>query len=428
VILFWTWLFLKQKEQAMIKSTNDTLSSSRFSLFGDYPERFRQYLSQRNYAESTIARYLHYVSILAGRMEAERIPVHDLDEAQAEGLIAGTGHVPRTKIYVTFVVRRFVQYLNEHGVGKLPLPPTAKELARAELRRDFETYLRRQRGLSERTISKYWIFADRFLEFHFGENVGNLSQIRPTDIVEFLQHLATRKTQVDKNASSYLRAFARYLFMTGKTTTNLALLVPTVARRYGARLPRHLTPEQVDILLKAVRSCRTTARRDYAMVLLQARLGLRAPEVVAMQLDDIDWRSGEIMIRGKGDRHDRLPLPQDVGKAIADYIKLDRVTKSRVLFVTHSPPHRPFKHGGVLNLILREAFARTGLKSPVPYVGSHVLRHSLAVGLVRKGASIEEIADILRHRRRSTTLLYARLDVDGLRTVAQPWPVAGGAQ
>ena len=409
-------------------AVNHELSEITLKLFGDYPKRFRQYLSKRNHAECTIARYLHYVSILAGRMETERIPIQDLDEAQAEELIAGTGYVPSSKIYVTFVVRRFVRFLNEHGVGKLPLPPSAKELARAELRRDFESYLRRQRGLSEITISKYWKFADRFLEFHFGEKVGNLSQIRPTDIVEFLQHLATRKPPVDKNASSHLRAFSRYLFLTGKTTTNLALLVPTVARRYGARPPRHLTPEQVEILLKAVHSCGTTARRDYAMVLLQARLGLRAPEVVAMQLDDIDWRSGEIMIRGKGDRHDRLPLPRDVGKALADYIKLDRVTTSRVLFVTHSPPHRPFKHGGVLNLILRQAFTRTGLKPPVPYVGSHILRHSLAVGLVRKGASIEEIADMLRHRRRSTTMLYARLDVDGLRTVAQPWPVSGGAQ
>ena len=327
-------------------------------LFGDYPERFCQYLSERNRAQSTIARSLQYITILAGTMEAEGIPIQALDEAQAVELIARTGFVPKSKIYCTFVARRFVRFLHEHGVGKLPLPPTAKELARAELRRDFETYLRRQRGLSETTISKYWIFANRFLEFHFGEKVGNLSQIRSTDIVEFLQHLATRKPQVDKNASSNLRAFSRYLFMTGKTTTNLALLVPTIARRYGARLPRHLTPEQVEILLKAVRSSRTTARRDYAMVLLQARLGLRAPEVVAMQLDDIDWRSGELTIRGKGDRHDRLPLPRDMGKALADYIKLDRVTTSRVSIVTHSPPHRPFKHGGVLNLILRQAFAR----------------------------------------------------------------------
>lgn len=411
----------------MTKSEN-AVNHELSQLFGDYPDRFRQHLSEQNYSESTIARYIRCVRILSEVMEAEQIPIQALDEAQAVELIARTGLVPDSKTYCSFIVRRFVRFLNKHGVGKLPLPLTAKELARAELRRDFETHLRRQRGLSERTISKYWIFANRFLEFHFGEKVGNLSQIRSTDIVEFLQHLATRKPPVDKNASSYLRAFGRYLFMTGKTTNNLALFVPTVARRYGARLPRHLTPEQVEILLKAVRSSGTTARRDYAMVLLQARLGLRAPEVIAMQLDDIDWRSGEIMIRGKGDRHDRLPLPQDVGKALADYIKLDRVTTSRVLFVSHSKPHMPFKHGGVLNVILRQAFTETGLKPPVPYAGSHVLRHSLAVGLVRKGASIEEIADMLRHRRRSTTMLYARLDIDGLRTVAHTWPVSGGAQ
>jgi integrase/recombinase XerD len=415
----------------MMKSTNAVnheLSEITLKLFGDYPERFRQYLSERNRAECTIARSLRYVSVLAGRMEAEGIPIQALDEAQAVELIARTGFVPKNKIYCSFVVRRFVRFLHEHGVGKLPLPPTAKELARAELRREFETYLRRQRGLREITISKYWKFANSFLEFHFGEEVGDLSQIRPTDIADFLQHLAARKPQADKNASSYLRAFCRYLFKAGTTKTNLAMVVPTVVRRYSARLPRHLMPEQVEILLKAVRSGGTTARRDYAMVLLQARLGLRAPEVVTMQLDDIDWRAGEIMVRGKGDRHDRLPLPPDVGKALADYIKHDRITTSRVVFVAHAPPHRPFRNGQVLNVILRHAFAKTGLKPPVPYAGSHVLRHSLAVNLVRKGASLEEIADTLRHRRRSTTMLYARLDIDGLRSVAHSWPVAGGAQ
>lgn len=416
----------------MTKSTNAAnheLSEITLKLFGDYPERFRQYLSERNNAECTIARSLRYVSVLAGRMEAEGIPIQALDEAQAVELIARTGFVPKSKIYCTFVARRFVRFLHEHGVGKLPLPPTSKELARAELRREFETYLHRQRGLRPTTISNCWKFATRFLEFHFGEEVGDLLQIRPADIAGFLQHLTTRKPPVDKNASTYLRNFFLYLFQAGKTATNLALVVPSVAQRYGARLPRHLTPEQVETLLKAVRTGRTTtARRDYAMVLLQARLGLRAPEVVVMQLDDIDWRAGEIIVRGKGDRHDRLPLPRDVGKALADYIKFDRVTTSRVLFVMHSAPHRPFKNGHVLNVILRQAFARTGLRPPVPYAGSHVLRHSLAVDLVRKGASLEEIGDMLRHRRRSTTMLYARLDVDGLRSVAQPWPVAGGAQ
>lgn len=415
----------------MTKSANTTtkdLSAITSELFGNYPDRFRQFLSERHYAESTITRYLRYISILAGWMKAEGISLQDLDEAQAVDLIARTGLVPESKTYAIFVVTRFTRFLNEHGLGKLPLPPTAKEAARAELRRDYEFYLRHQRGLSETTISKYWKFADCFLEFRFGEEVGDLSQIKLTDIAGFLQHMATRASPVDKNASTYLRNFSLYLFIAGKTATNLALVVPTVTQRYGARPPRHITPEQVETLLNVVRSSGTTARRDYAMVLLQARLGLRAPEVVAIQLDDIDWRAGEMIVRGKGDRHDRLPLPPDVGKALADYIKLDRVTTSRILFVTHTPPHRPFKNGQALNVILRQAFARTGLKPPVPYTGSHVLRHSLAVNLAQKGASLEEIGDLLRHRRRSSTMLYARMDLDGLRSVAQPWPVAGGAQ
>jgi integrase/recombinase XerD len=309
------------------------------------------------------------------------------------------------------------------------LPPTAKEIARAELKRDYESYLRRQRGLSERTIFKSWHSANRFLEFRFGKEAGGLSRITSTDIVGFLQLLTTRSPPLrEKNLSSHLRNFFRYLFQAGRTTANLALGIPRVAQRYGTRLPRHLTTEQVDILLRAVRTDTAGGRRNYAMVLLLARLELRATEVVAMQLDDIDWRSGEVVVRGKGSRHDRVPLPPDVGEALADYIKSDRKTKSRALFVTERPPHRPFKDSQVLNLILKGAFARTGLKPPAPYVGSHILRHSLATNLVQRGASLEEIGDMLRHRCQASTMHYARLDIDGLRSVSQPWPVAAGAK
>ncbi len=124
----------------------------------------------------------------------------------------------------------------------------------------------------------------------------------------------------------------------------------------------------------------------------------------------------------------RAQLEASVGEALADYIRHDRVTASRVLFVTGRAPHRPFKDGQILNHILKDAFSRTGLKPPVPYVGSHVLRHSLAVNLIQRGASLEEIGDMLRHRSQVSTMIYARLDIDGLRSIAQPWPVAGDAQ
>src|SRR4029077_108866 len=132
-------------------------------------------------------------------------------------------------------------------------------------------------------------------------------------------------------------------------STNLANAVPRMAQRFGTRLPRHLSLEQVGRILDAVRNTAPSSLRNYATVLLLARLGLRPPEVVAMQIDDIDWRSGEILVRGKGDRHDRLPLLPDVGAALADYIGLDRVTTSRALFVTERPPHRPFADSQILN-------------------------------------------------------------------------------
>lgn len=394
----------------------------------DHLLRFRQHLIDQGHSDGTVRGYIRCISALFEMMKAKEIGLEDLDEAQAQELVATTGWNERRRTYAASMARRFIRFLDGRSVERTRRPPTAKEIARAELRRDYEAYLRRQRGLSERTIYHSWRLADRFLEFRFGEEVGDLAQISPADIASFLQHLTTRTPPFrDKTPSSHLRNFFRYLFQTGKMAIDLASSIPSVAQRYGARLPRHLTPEQVELLLGAVRADTPRGRRNYAMILLLARLGLRPPEVIAMQIDDIDWRSGEILVRGKGDRHDRLPLLPDVGAALADYIRLDRVTTSRALFVTERPPHRPFAGSQILNGILRGAFARTGLKPPAPYVGSHILRHSLATNLVRRGASLEEISDTLRHRSRSTTMLYARLDLDGLRSIAPPWPDAGGA-
>ena len=417
------------KKTTTTTTTDFIVSDIAIKQFGDYAERFLQYLLDQDYAAGTLVQYRCFINALAGTMHAKGIYLRELDEALAIDLAAQTGWKTDRSTYAIFIARRFIRFLNEHGAGKPPPPPTTKESARAELKRDYETYLRCQRGLSERTIYHCWRYADRFLRFHFGEEVGDLSQIKPTDIADFLQHLTARKQPCrDKTACTHLRNFFRYLFKADKTPTNLALGLPSVAQRYAARLPRHLAPEQVETLLKAIRSGQYGSQRNYAMVLLMARLGLRASEVITIQIDDIDWRAGEITVRGKGDMHDRIPLPPDVGEALTDYIRHDRVTASRVLFVTGHAPHRPFKDGQILNHILKDAFSRTGLKPPVPYVGSHVLRHSLAVNLIQRGASLEEIGDMLRHRSQVSTMIYARLDIDGLRSIAQPWPVAGDAQ
>ena len=221
-----------------------------------------------------------------------------------------------------------------------------------------------------------------------------------------------------------MRNLFRFLFWSGKTKRDLAASIPRVAQPPRSTLPRYLKPEEVETLLDAVWSADPTGRRNYAMLMVLARLGLRAPEAIAIQLDDIDWRAGTILIRGKGKRHDRMPLPEDVGNAIVDYIRKGRRGTSRTLFVSNRVPYRPFADSQILNSALREAFERTGLRPPQKYVGSHLLRHSLATDMLRKGASLDEIGDVLRHRSRMTTTIYARHDVDGLRSIALDWPAA----
>lgn len=412
---------------------NSYACAAAYGPLGDHALRFAVQLRVQNYTRGTVGQYQSCLVQLGRRMAQEEVAPGDLDERRALELIAGAETVRARKTSGAFMVRRFVGWLVEQGLAKLPPSPTPQDVARVALRHDYETYLRRQRGLSERTIFHCWRFADRFLDFRFGEEIGDLGAITADDIARFMLHLTTRRRMPfrDRTPPTHLRNFFRYLFQAGKTRVNLAAGVPNIRRAYGARLPRHLTAEQVETVLEAVRtgSPGKLRRRNYAMVLLLARLGLRGPEVVAIQIDDIDWRAGEIVVRGKGQRHDRLPLPPDVGAALTDYLRFERgPSASRTLFVTTKAPHRPFHDSQMLNAVLKKAFARTGVKPPGPYVGSHVLRHSLASQMARKGASLEEIGDVLRHRSRASTLIYAKLDVEGLRSVAQPWPVAGEAE
>jgi len=395
-----------------------------------YVAQFQQQMARLSYCPDSIRQYTKCLARLSDAMIAGSIDVADLNSEIAVGLIANPAESENQSKYRRFIVGRFIEFLGGLRVINICSEGAPDDTVRGRLKLDYEEYLRRQRGLSDRTIFHCWRVADRFLSFRFGKEPEDLSEVTTDNIAAFLQHVAAaRKGPLrDKTFSSHLRNFFRYLFQTGKTTANLALGVLSVAQRFATRLPRHLTPEQVNTLIAAVRTDTATGRRDHAMVLLIARLGLRAPEVVAIQIDDIDWRAGEIVVRGKGKRHDRVPLPPEVGEAIALYIRQDRVSTTRALFVTKRAPHLPFKDSGILNTTLRSAFRKTGLKPPPPYVGSHVLRHSLATSLLQRGASLEEIGDTLRHRSRDSTMIYAKLDVDGLRSIAQPWPVSGGVR
>jgi integrase/recombinase XerD len=403
--------------------TQATIADNR-DVVDDQMERFLKHLESQDYAPSGLAEYRRRLNEFCTQVKARRVRLETLDENRAMELLSPVA-LPSKRTHSRFIIRSFLRFMIGQGVVKLP-PDNS---VRACIRRDYEQYLRRQRGLSERTIYHCWRLADRFLTFRFGDEIGDLAGLTANDIVSFMQKVRGQAREPrDKTLSSHLRNFFRYLFKAGKMATNLSLGIPSVAQRYAARLPRHLTAEEIERVLEAVKAETTTGKRNHAMVLLLARLGLRASEVVTIQIDDIDWRAGEILVRGKGKLHDRLPLPPDVGEALANYIRLDRKTASRALFVKKRPPHVAFKDGQVLNNILRRAFVKTGVKPPAPYVGSHILRHSLATALVRRGASLDEIGDMLRHRSRASTMIYAKLDVDGLRSIAQPWPVAGGAK
>ena len=392
-----------------------------------YLESFAESFAAENYTSGTIKTYRSILRKVGHVMDVEGISPSALTLDMAEHL---GRKVPRKKAGTVLpyrLARRFAQHLLDIGVTQ-PVPLTEAQQARATLLADFETYLVKQRGLSPRSIQHTIGFARRFLDYRFGEAIIDPCSLCPADVIGFMEHVLTSARR-DKTVATHVRIFLQYLFGCGATATNMALSVPKTAKVWNARLPRHLSPDGVEAVLACVRDNPRHGARDYAMLLLMARLGLRAAEVIAIQLDDIDWRSGELTVRGKGKLHDRVPITVEVGDALSRYLREERAPATcRTMFVTYRAPHRPFKNGQIVNAILKDALRATGQKPATPYVGSHLLRHSLATQLLNTGASLDEVGDVLRHRSRSSTMIYARLDIDGLRSVTQPWPVAGGAQ
>jgi site-specific recombinase XerD len=224
-----------------------------------------------------------------------------------------------------------------------------------------------------------------------------------------------------------LRSFLRFLLREAKIQVDLAACVPTVADWRLSSVPKFLTEEEVRRLLDGCERTTATGRRDYAVLVLLARLGLRTGEVVALEIDDIDWRAGEVMIRGKGRVHERLPLLTEPGEALATDLRRDRPgSRSRRVFVRMKAPHSGFAGPSTVSTIVRRALERAGLHPPAK--GAHILRHTLATGMLRGGASMSEIGQVLRHRSPHTTEIYAKVDLSGLRSLAQPWPHMGGGR
>ena len=307
-------------------------------------------------------------------------------------------------------------------------PPTPAPLTPIDvIERDYGRFLRQERGFMSASVGQYLTVARRFLWHRFRNGKIRLKELCTKDVSDFvLKDSSIRGRRSAQLMTSVLRSFLNYLFQEGRTANNFATAIPATAGGRLSELPRYLDAAQVEKLLGCCDRRSHVGRRDHAVLVLLARLGLRASEVAGLELDDIDWAAGELIIRGKGNRVDRMPLLQEVGKAVADYLKRGRPRCStRRVFVHCKAPHAGFSSPpNAVSSIVHRALARAGL-NPLNH-GAHLLRHSLATNLLRNGASLTQIGQVLRHQQTQTTEIYAKVDVNALRALAQPWP--GGAQ
>jgi integrase/recombinase XerD len=280
-------------------------------------------------------------------------------------------------------------------------------------------YERVERRLAEMSVISHSYWVRRFLAWRAETNRPDLDQLEPVELSEFVLHEASRLSVASvRLVVSSLRSFVRFLFATGVTSRELSGSVPGVAGSRFDGLPKAVDAPVVNALLASCDLGCSAGRRDFAIMLLMSRLGLRAIEVAGMQLDDIDWRAGELNVRGKGGRRDRLPLPCDVGEAVVDYLRFGRrLSHSRAVFLQETGRAVGMSRNAVV-LVSRRASSRAGL----PVVGGRRLRHTAATELLRHGASLREVGQILRHDDDTTTAIYAKVDRASLSLVVRPWP------
>lgn len=279
----------------------------------------------------------------------------------------------------------------------------------------YRAYLLLERGVCELTVSYYVPLARVFLSSQ--EGVG-LERLTAAEVSGFLtRECETRGVSEARRRVTVARSVLRYLHLAGVIAAPLDWAVPAVAPVRGRSLPRGVSTGTVAALLASCDRRRVIGRRDYAIVLLLVRLGLRAGEVAGLVLDDLDWRAGEILVHGKGGRRDRLPLPVDVGEALVDYVRDRPRSEHRAVFLQMIEGAPPITRHTV-NGLVRWASVRAGVGRVAP----HQLRHTAASGMLAAGASLGEIAQVMRHSQQRTTEVYARVDRVALRTVALAWP------
>jgi site-specific recombinase XerD len=400
----------------------DLLDRLRVGPLAPHLDTYLKRIEQEGFLPSSVPMQMYAIARFSNWLDTGQVDLHQVDEATVERFLHRDLDVVHSA--ESAPLRRFLAMLREIGVtaAKSPEPRNCRQRFVDEYRR----YLLAERGLAETSLRNYVPFAEQLLCSRFGQSDMNLSELTAMDVTKFVQD---RVRQLNSGRAKLLvtalRSFLRYLRHQGEISIDLAGCVPAVAVWSLSTLPKFLPAGTVQRILDHCKRDTPDGKRNYAILLLLARLGLRACEIVSLSLDDIDWDNGRVTIRCKGGRWAQLPLPADVGEAIAIYLRSGRPRcVCRHVFLRHRAPIHGFSHSITVSTIVRRALIRTGIDSARK--GAHLFRHTLATDLLRNGASLDEIGELLRHRSPNTTALYAKVDLIALRTLALPWP--GGAE
>ena len=390
---------------------------------------FLKELQESGYVKESLRNKHTVVTTFADWLRRRHITVDLINESHVAAFLKRKpGRLPPRLKYKHAALSGFLKYLRRIHLISAPARPAASP--GDDLLTEYVEYLRHDRGLAPNSVLVYRPFIRDWLSDHIARTGGvGMDAFDASTIQRFLvDHTRNRSREYARLLGSALRSFFRFLFLRGHQSTDLSPAVPTVCTYRNAAVPAFLSPEQVAQVLAATDRSTRVGRRDYAILLLLARLGLRAGEVASLELDDIGWRTGELVIRGKGRVIEHLPLLADVGQALAHYLRTDhRTSASRRVFVRADPPYVGLSGPSVVGDIVCRRLA----DAKVPRSGrgaAHLFRHGLATHMIGCGASLAEIAEVLRHRSQTTTAIYTHVSFDALRTVARPWPTTGGEQ
>jgi site-specific recombinase XerD len=370
-------------------------------------------------------RCLNVVGNLLAWMASHRTELSKLDERMVAHYLRHQGAKQAIQLDDRPALKRWLLTLRTAGTIAPAVVP--RDTPQEQIFAEFGNYLRSERGLTAKTVAHHQPAIRRFLFEVCSSGASDLCKIKQDEVIRYVEcHARDWSPKSAKLMCWSLRAFLRYLHHTGLNPHALAGCVPSIRQWNLVGLPTYLSAAQVQKALDGCDRASAVGRRDFAILMMLSKIGLRADEVATLTLDDIDWRAGDMLVRAKGRQRARMPIASDVGAAIVAYLQEGRPKSAcRQLFLRSLAPHTGFASASAITMIAKTALERAGIQG-CAHQGAHIFRHSLATELLRANATLSEIGHLLRHKSHDTTRIYAKVDIEALRTLSLPWP--GGAQ